>query len=172
MLLMDGCFRVGPWGPSVYEDIISLSRVKAKCLYCLSEFLNAGKKTLFFCCIVISDLSFLLCLQMWRCSRHLKTKKLFSSVLFLSGQVKLTLPLAWGRFLCSCVKVHHVLQVSDELGLVGCHKHLSTLSTFSELGIFPLLSASVKMLVCCDLVVFSKRTTLSWLDVRYIFGAR
>lgn len=48
MLLMDGCFRVGPWGPSVYEDIISLSRVKAKGLYCLSEFLNTGgKKTLF-----------------------------------------------------------------------------------------------------------------------------
>lgn len=169
MLLMDGCFRVGPWGPSVYEDIISLSRVKAKCLYCLSEFLNTGGKKHFFCCIVISDLSFLLCLQMWRCSRHLKTKKLFSSVLFLSGQVKLTLPLAWGRFLCSCVKVHQVLQVSDELELVGCHKYLST---FSELGIFPLLSASVKMLVCCDLVAFSKRTTLSWLDVRYILGER
>lgn len=169
MLLMDGCFRVGPWGPSVYEDIISLSRVKAKGLYCLSEFLNTEGKKHFFCCIVISDLSFLLCLQMLRCSRHLKTKKLFSSVLFLSGQVKLTLPLAWGRFLCSCVKVHHVLQVSDELGLVGCHKYLST---FSELGIFPLLSASVKMLVCCDLVAFSKRTTLSWLDVRYIFGER
>lgn len=83
--------------------------------------------------------------------------------------MKLTLPLAWGRFLCSCVKVHHVLQVSDELGLVGCHKYLST---FSELGIFPLLSVSVKMLVCCDLVAFSKRTTLSWLDVRYIFGER
>lgn len=47
MLLMDRCFRVGPWGPSVYEDIISLSRVKAKGLYCLSEFLNTGgKKTL------------------------------------------------------------------------------------------------------------------------------
>lgn len=44
MLLMDGCFRVGPWGPSVYEDIISLSRVKAKGLYCLSEFLNTGRK--------------------------------------------------------------------------------------------------------------------------------
>lgn len=48
MLLMDGCFRVGPWGPSVYEDIISLSRVKAKCLYCLSEFLNAGGGNTFF----------------------------------------------------------------------------------------------------------------------------
>lgn len=82
MLLMDGCFRVGPWGPSVYEDIISLSRVKAKFLYCLSEFLNAGGKNTFF--FVASSFLIFLFYCVYRCedARDISRQRNFSARCF------------------------------------------------------------------------------------------